>query len=139
MSDEETDTERRTLTAKEAYKHSMEALERRNREWEEYAKAEAKAMSAAEQAVFDDMVALLLEYTDLRAMEILPDGPGGHGTCCMCAHCHHDYDDCVCLNNELVRKLKEIAREHCLELPDMDTVRKCGREYGFGDDTGGRD
>ena len=58
----------------------------------------------------EDIKALLREYADLKDTdESIPSIKAGHGPCCTCQTCGYGHDECVCIHNELIQKLADLA------------------------------
>ena len=55
-----------------------------------------------------DVMDILNEYSDVKEFEYIKPRAkrrGSHGSCCTCQKCGYDFDECVCLSNEIVALL----------------------------------
>lgn len=55
----------------------------------------------------DDVLKILGEYADgfNGELKIIPNISPIHGSCCTCQICGYNYDDCVCMHNNLVERI----------------------------------
>ena len=65
------------------------------------------AMKAQRERVRAAVMAVLLEFGELKGDKQLEHTTPTHGNCCTCQECGHFHDDCVCYHNELLGKLTQ--------------------------------
>lgn len=53
----------------------------------------------------------LLQEGVITSIEIKEHITPGHGCCCTCQKCGYCYDDCVCVNNDILKALDQLVRD----------------------------
>ena len=65
-----------------------------------------------------DVLKTLKQLGVINSIEIKSFRKPTHGECCTCQDCGYYHDECVCLDNEIITTIKELAQKskrNCLE------------------------
>lgn len=64
-----------------------------------------------------ELISIIL---DGKSLEKYEPQKMSHGTCCCCSDCGRYHDDCVCIHNENVDKIKEVLNKYGIEIAEVE-------------------